>query len=231
MVQIKVPDPAYTHSARSKRNFIFALRLAATVVAILWLVFLSDQLLGLELRQFGLYPRHVHGLLGVLTSPLIHANFSHIINNSVPLFVGLAAILYLYPNSAFRVLPVIYIGSGLLSWFYARPSFHIGASGLIYGILAYVFVSGLLRKDLRSVGVTMLIYFLYGSMIWGLLPIRERMSWELHFSGTFLGIVLAIVYRRWDHVPLKRYDWEDDDEVPDWYRELEDKSSRNKDSE
>ena len=225
MVQLNLPDPDYNNPERAKKNFVFAIKLAAIVVAVIWLVFIVDGLLNLDLRQFGLIPRQINGLGGVIMVPLLHANLAHIINNSLPLFVGLTAILYLYPNSSVRVLPVLYFGTSILTWFFGRTSLHIGASGLIYGILAYVFVSGLLRRDIRSIGVTLLVYFLYGSMVWGVLPIREKMSWELHLSGAVLGVLLAIVFRRWDRIRIKQYDWEDNDETPDWYKEAEENDS------
>ena len=116
-----------------------------------------------------------------------------------------------------RVIPVIWLGSGLLAWIIGRPSLHFGASGFVYGLLAYVFISGILRLDMRSVAVSVMVWFLYGSMIWGVLPVRPNMSWELHLSGAILGVALAIVYRRWDITPVKRYSWEDDDSVPGWF--------------
>jgi len=130
--------------------------------------------------------------------------------------------LYLYPNSALRVIPMVWLGTGLLAWLIGRPNVHIGASGFVYGLLAFILVGGMLRKDLRSVAVSLLVWFLYGSMIWGVLPIRPQMSWEMHLSGTLLGVAMAILYRNWDQVPIKRYTWEDedDDEVPDWFPEV-----------
>jgi membrane associated rhomboid family serine protease len=118
-------------------------------------------------------------------------------------------------------MPTIWLGSGLLAWIIGRPSLHFGASGFVYGLLAYVFVSGILRMDMRSVAVSVMVWFLYGSMIWGVLPIRPNMSWELHLSGAILGVALAIAFRRWDVAPVKRYTWEDDDSVPAWFPQEE----------
>jgi membrane associated rhomboid family serine protease len=118
---------------------------------------------------------------------------------------------------------MIWLGSGLLAWLIGRPSMHFGASGFIYGLLAYVFFSGILRRDMRSVSVSLLVGFLYGSMIWGVLPIRPHMSWELHLSGGLMGVLLAYLYRKWDRVPVIRYDWEEDDSIPEWYPDGEPK--------
>lgn len=214
-MRLDIPDPAYTASRRSRQNFALAVRLSLAFVGLIWLVFLFEWLSGYSLSGLGLRPREPIGLLGLVTTPLLHGSLAHIGSNSLPLFVGGVAILFLYPNSSLRVLPLIYVGSAALAWTFARPSVHIGASGLVYGILAYVFVAGILRRDIRSVGVSLMVWFFYGSMIWGVLPAGRSMSWELHATGMLLGMILAVVYRQWDRPPLKRYDWEDDDDDDD----------------
>ncbi len=223
------PDPRFIESGRAQRNFRLALKIALALTGLLWLILFVDGLFGLELVRFGLRPRHLTGLIGLLTAPLLHAGVEHLFSNTAPLIVSMTTILYLYPRSSVRVIPIIWIGSGLLAWFIGRPSLHFGASGFIYGLLAFVFISGILRLEMRSVAVSVLVWFLYGSMIWGVLPIRPNMSWELHLSGAILGVVLAIVYRRWDVMPVKRYEWEDDDSVPDWFPTEESPNSKDND--
>lgn len=215
------PDPDFTSSPKARRNFKLAIKISLLFVAILWLILILDTVLGLGLHRFGLRPKHIEGLLGVFTVPLIHGNAEHLFSNTLPLIVSLVTILYLYPRSSLRVIPIIWMGSGLLAWMIGRPSLHFGASGFVYGLLAYVFISGILRLDMRSVAVSVMVWFLYGSMIWGVLPIRPHMSWELHLSGAILGVALAIIYRRWDITPVKRYAWEDDDSVPEWFPQKE----------
>jgi membrane associated rhomboid family serine protease len=219
LIQLHRPDPEYTSSPRAAKNFALAFRLALALTALISFVWISDAYLDLRLTRYGLRPRDLEGLLGLVTAPLLHANFEHLFSNLLPLIISLTAVLYLYPNTALRVIPMIWIGSGLLAWLIGRPSIHIGASGFVYGLLAFVFVSGVFRRDMRSVGVSLVVWFLYGSMIWGVLPIRPNMSWELHLAGAVLGVGLAFVFRDWDRVPIKRYDWEDDDSVPDWFPE------------
>jgi len=210
-MQLHRPDPEYTASDRAARNFILALRLAAMFVLLVWLVHLLGWLVPWELRVYGLRPREAIGLLGVLSAPFLHADLAHLTSNTVPLFVGMTATLFLYPHAALRALPMILLGSGVLAWLFARPNVHIGASGLVYGILAFVFASGLLRRDLRSVGVSLMVWFLYGSLIWGVLPLRQTMSWELHLSGALAGLLAAWLWRHLDHPPRKRYDWDDEE--------------------
>lgn len=211
------PDPNFIASARAQHNFRLALKIALMFTGFLWLILFLDYFLGLELTRFGLRPGHLKGLTGLLTAPLLHGGVEHMFSNTLPLIISLTAILYLYPRSSVRVIPIIWIGSGLLAWVIGRPSLHFGASGFVYGLLAFVFISGIFRFDMRSVAVSVMVWFLYGSMIWGVLPIRPNMSWELHLSGAILGVALAIVYRNWDITPIKRYEWEDNDAVPDWF--------------
>ena len=211
------PDPDFTSSPKAQRNFKLALKMTFTLVGFLWMILILDTVFGLGLSRFGLRPRHLDGLVGVFTAPLLHGGAEHLFSNTLPLTISLTTMLYLYPRSSLRALPIIWMGSGVLAWMIGRESLHFGASGFVYGLLAYVFIGGILRMDMRSVGVSVMVWFLYGGMIWGVLPIRPNMSWELHLSGAILGVALAIVYRRWDVTPVKRYAWEDDDSVPEWF--------------
>lgn len=213
------PDPRFTQSKQAQRNFRLAVKLSLALIGVLWTIFIIDTVFGLQLARFGLRPGSIPGLIGVFTAPLLHGNFGHLLSNTVPLFISMTATLYLYPRSAMRVIPIIWVGAGLLAWFIGRGTLHIGASGLIYGLLAYVFFGGIIRSDMRSVSVSLLVGFLYGSMVWGVLPIRPQMSWEMHLGGAAFGVVLAFVFRHWDRAPLVRYDWEEDDSVPDWFPE------------
>jgi len=215
------PDSRFTTSPGAQRNFKLALKIAVWFACLLWLILVVDNVLGLGLTRFGLRPKHLQGLIGVFTAPLLHGGAEHLFSNTLPLIISLTTLLYLYPRSAMRVIPIIWLGSGLLAWLIGRQSLHFGASGFIYGVLAFVFVSGILRLDMRSVAVSIMVWFLYGSMIWGVLPIRPNMSWELHLAGAILGVATAIIYRRWDLAPVKHYSWEDDDSVPDWFPQKE----------
>jgi membrane associated rhomboid family serine protease len=216
------PDPRYTQSQRAQSSFRLALKMALVFIGVLWAVFIIDAAFGLRLGRFGLRPGSIPGLIGIVTAPLLHGSFQHILSNTIPLLVSLTATLYLYPSSSLRVIPLLWLGSGAIAWYIGRPSLHFGVSGLIYGLLAYVFISGILRLDMRSVAVSLLVGFLYGSMIWGVMPIRPNMSWEMHLGGAMMGCLLAVLYRRWDRVPVLRYEWEDDDSVPEWYPESRD---------
>ncbi len=182
-------------------------------VVSLWVIHLVNVLSGYWLNQhLGLIPRYFDGLDGIAFSPLLHSGFKHLLDNSVPLAVVGTLGLFVYPNSLIRALPVIYLGTGLLVWCFGRQSIHIGASGLIYGLTAFVFLSGLLKRDVRGVTVSILVWFLYAGLTRGILPQPGPVSWESHLFGAIIGTAMAIAYRNWDIPPQERYSWEDEEE-------------------
>jgi membrane associated rhomboid family serine protease len=206
------PDPNYTDSEQARRNFRLAVKISLMFVAVLWIIHLSGWMLDLPLYQLGVRPRELSGLPGILFAPLIHGSFGHLISNSLPMLVLGSGMLYLYPHSAFKVFPLVYFGSGLAVWLFARPSYHIGASGLVYGLAAYILVAGILRRDTRAIAATLLVYFLYGTLVWGVFPNDSGMSWETHMAAGLIGVALAIYFRQLDIPPRKRYSWEDENE-------------------
>jgi membrane associated rhomboid family serine protease len=211
-MQVDIPDPAYTGSQRSRANFRLALKLALCLVAAVWLIQLLSWGFGLELQQYGVRPRSAAGLPGILFAPLLHNGFDHLIANTVPLLVLGAGMLYLYPNSSVTVLPAVWLVPGITVWLFGRPSVHAGASGLIYGLVAYVFFAGVIRRDRRAIAAAMLVFFLYGGMAWGVLPIKAGMSWETHAAAAMVGAALAFVLKDLDIPPRRRYSWEDEAE-------------------
>ncbi len=211
-MQVHAPDPAYTGSEQARANFRLAAKIALGFVAILWCVQLLNWGLDLGLERFGVRPRQLAGLHGILLAPLLHAGFAHLFANSLPLLVVGTVMLHLYPNSALKVIPAIYLGPGIAVWLFAGPSVHIGASGLVYGLVSYVFVAGLIRRDRRAVAAALLICFMYGALVWGLLPIEPGVSWQTHLAAALIGLALAIALRRLDIPPRKRYAWEDEED-------------------
>ncbi len=210
-MQLHRPDPEFLTSSRTKANFLLALKLALAAVALLWLIHLLNFLLGYPLNRFGIVPRSLGGLSGIFLAPLLHGSFSHLISNSVPLLVLGTGMIFVYPAASARALPTIYLGGGLAVWLLARSSVHLGASGVLYGMLSFVLLSGLLKRDTRAIALSMLVFFLYGSLSAGLLPGARGVSWESHLAGTAIGAVAAWRFRRWDLPPRKTYDWEDED--------------------
>jgi len=176
---------------------------------ILWVIHTLSVLININLSSYGIYPRHFKGLLGIIVSPLIHADYSHLISNTAPLIVLGLSIFYFYPKVAYKSLFIIYFGTGILVWIFGREAYHIGASGIIYGFISFLFFSGLFRKDNRSIALALVVVFLYGSLIWGVLPGKQNVSWESHLFGAIVGIFSAFIFRKVD--PSKRYDWEDEE--------------------
>ena len=209
-MQFHVPDPAYAGSEQARAHFRLALRIAFGFVVMLWLVFLLNWGLDLEPEWAGIRPRQLAGLPGIVFAPLVHAGFAHLIANSPPLLVLGTAMLFLYPNSALRALPTVYLGPGIVVWLVGRESVHFGASGLVYGLVSYVFIAGLLRRDRRAIAASLVVCFMYGSVVWGVLPTQLGVSWETHLAAALIGVALAIALRRLDVLPPKRYVWEGD---------------------
>jgi len=211
-MEVHVPDPEYTNSAPVRANFRRAIAIALGFVAVLWAIQYVNWGLELELVRFGVRPREWAGLPGVLFAPLLHGGFAHLLANSLPLVVLGTAMLHLYPHASRIVLPAIYIGPGLAVWLLARESVHLGASGLAYGLFSYVFVAGLIRRDRRAIAASLLVAFMYGSLVWGVLPIERGVSWETHLAATLIGVALALALRHLDIPPRRRYAWEDEPE-------------------
>ncbi|MBK7630654.1 MAG: rhomboid family intramembrane serine protease [Ignavibacteriales bacterium] len=180
-----------------------------TFPLLLWVIYLVTYLLDIPAYKLGILPRNISGLVGIFTSPLIHGGFSHLISNSAPLiFMGLG-IFYFYPKVAYKVFTIIYLGTGILVWIFAREVYHIGASGIIYGFVSFLFFSGIFRKDNRSIALALVVIFLYGGLIWGVLPVEKGVSWESHLSGAIVGIIASFIFRKVD--PPKKYDWEEEE--------------------
>jgi len=214
-MHLDVPDPRFTHSAHSRALLALAVRLSIGFVVLLWLIHLMNWGLDLDAQPFGVRPREWLGLIGIGAAPLVHSDFAHLVANSAPLLLLGAVMLFLYPHSTLRVLPAVYLGPGAVVWLFGRDSVHLGASGLVYGLVSYVFVAGLLRRDRRAVAASLLVVLMYGSLAWGVLPIDPRLSWETHLSAAVIGVLLALALRRLDTPPPKRYEWEDEVEAQD----------------
>jgi len=157
----------------------------------------------------GLIPRIPIGLLGIITAPLIHADFSHLISNTVPLIILGWIIFSFYRRVAFISFIFIYLLTGMLVWIFARQVYHIGASGIVYGYVSFLFFSGIFRRDNISITLALVITFLYGGLVWGILPGMKGISWESHLFGGISGLIAAYMFRKIDP-PAKKYDWEDE---------------------
>jgi len=194
------------------KDLFKAIKLPFLFVIILSLIHFYSTHYGVRLSHFGVYPRELKGLLGIITSPFIHGDWKHLFNNSIPLIVLGSALFHFYKRLAVRVWIYSIIYTGILVWLGARPSFHIGASGLVYALAAFLFFSGFVRKHKPLMAISMIVVFVYGGMIWGIFPKEEHISWEGHLFGAFNGLFWALYYR--DEGPQrKKYSWEIEEEI------------------
>jgi membrane associated rhomboid family serine protease len=186
-------------------------------VVIIWLVKLSEVIFHLDFSIYGIMPLKASGLIGILTAPLIHGNFTHLMANTIPIWVLMATLLYFYRPIALKVFLLTYFMTGLWVWFWAREAYHIGASGVIYGLATFLFLSGIFRKESRLMSISMFIIFIYGGLVWGVFPQlfpEKNISWESHLMGILAGLVLAVFYKG-EGPQRKKFSWEIEEEEPD----------------
>ncbi len=168
---------------------------AGGLVAILWVIEIIDLLPFLHLEQYGIRPRRFWGILGIVFAPFLHAGLPHLISNSIPLFILTLTLLIFYERISLLVLAGSILIGGALVWIFARPANHIGASGLIYSLAAFLIASGIIRRDFKAVVVAIIIFFLYGGLIWGVFPSKPWVSWEGHLFGAISGVGMAYFLR------------------------------------
>ena len=195
-----------------KKKIISTLFIPFLFLLSMWLVKIIEVNFQINFVRYGVFPKTIGGLKGIFFSPFIHKDFTHLINNSFPILVLGGMLFATYRKIAVQIFIWLYFIAGFWLWIIGRPSFHIGASGLIYALASFLLVSGLIRKNPRLAATSMLVIFLYGSMIWGLLPTKEPISWEGHLAGFIAGIIVAIFYKNEGPKP-KKYQWEIDEEV------------------
>lgn len=216
---LKLPQTPPTQEPNPKTLFLRSLLVPFAIVLVAWVVKILEILFHLELEQFGIFPLKISGLPGIFLSPFIHADFNHLINNSIPLLVLGTALHFFYKDIALRVWFFSFLITGIWVWFFARDAYHIGASGVVYSLALFIFVSGAIRRHPRLMAISLLVAFLYGSMFWGIFPIKDRISWESHLMGALSGIVLAVFFRN-QGPQRKIYDFEleeENDEEEDDY--------------
>lgn len=183
-----------------QKQLLYAFLFPCLFVLLLWLIFFIEQGLGKDWDQWGVYPRSISGLKGILTAPLVHSGIKHLFSNSIPLIILGWCLFYFYRELSFIVFPLAWLLSGMFTWCIGRESWHIGASGLIYALSFFLFFSGIFRKYTPLLAVSLLVVFLYGSTLWNMFPVAEiidpTISWEGHLSGAIGGLITAIIFRK-----------------------------------
>ena len=179
----------------TRQHLLESLRFPFVAVAILWLVHLWQVTNEFDPGAYGIMSRRAWGLRGIVTAPLIHGSWKHLISNTVPLFVLAFISIYFYRKVAMRAFWLIYFLTGAAVWLFARPVSHIGASGVIYGLVSFMFWNGIFRRSLRSIILAAIVMLLYSSMFLGVLPDQEGISWESHLIGSLAGIFAAFLFK------------------------------------
>lgn len=184
----------------------------APLIAVIsiWTVYWMELRFQINLNEYGIYPQKISGLQGIFFSPFIHGSLEHLYNNTIPLAILTAALFYFYRGIAFKILLIGTLAAGLFTWAVGRPSFHIGASGVIYLMASFIFFKGIFTKHYRLVALSLIVVFVYGSMLWYIFPVKDGISWEGHLGGFLTGLALA-VFTKSTLPPPKKYDWEHED--------------------
>lgn len=199
---------------QNKKQFIRTFRFPLFLIFVLLFIKVLELISDTSFAPFGIHPRHANGLAGIFFSPLIHSDWSHLLNNAIPLLVLTSTLMYFYRRIALQILALIWIVTDLCVWIGGREAYHIGASGVIYGLASFLFFSGIFRKEIRLLAISLMVIFLYGSMVWGIFPFFPDVSWESHLFGMLSGLFFAVVYKKEGYV--KKDEPEEEDE-PDGY--------------
>jgi membrane associated rhomboid family serine protease len=200
-----------------RKKLLLSIFIPGVLVFIMWMVKIAEVIFDLDFTRFGIYPMSLRGLPGILFSPFIHYDFRHLFSNTLPLFFLSTALFYFYSEIAVKVYLWTWLLTGFFVWIAGREAWHIGASGLVYGLASFLFFSGIIRRYFRLIALSLLIVFLYGSMVWGIFPnIYRNVSWESHMLGFASGIILAIIYRK-EGPQEPVYDWMEESEENNEY--------------
>ncbi|MBK9255740.1 MAG: rhomboid family intramembrane serine protease [Saprospiraceae bacterium] len=205
-------------------QFIYRIRWSVVLLIFLWAVFIADKSWNLGLMYYGIYPRQTYGIIGILTAPFIHGDWSHLISNSSPVLVLTVIMTFFYKRVALASFILITLGTGLLVWMFGRESYHIGASGVVYGLVAFVFWSGVFRKNMKSIVLALIIVVMYSGLFENLFPSEKvNISWESHLFGAIVGLMAAFVFKnvKEEDEVTQHNPWENDNtEQQFFYREI-----------
>ena len=190
-------NPSYNDEEQFKADkyiLRYSLFVAFLFVLLVWFIKLFEVEYDLDFSGWGILPHDVKGLRGIIFAPLIHGSLGHLAANTLPLLVLTFSLFFFYRKNAFPIFIAIYLLSGLFVWLAGREVFHIGASGIIYGLAAFLFLGGIISKNVRLLTISLIVAFVYGYMFWGIFPIKPEISWESHLWGGVSGFAVALVY-------------------------------------
>lgn len=193
-------------------------RICTAMVIPLFLIFILYLLKVLEtgmdwnFTSLGVYPLHKKGVFGIFAHPLVHSSFRHLFANTIPLFFLSWCLFYFYRSIASLLFFFIWIGCGVITFLIGKQGWHVGVSGIIYGLAFFLFFSGIVRKHIPLIAISLLVTFIYGGLIWNMLPFfaKPTTSWEGHLSGAIIGTICAFAFKAYG--PQKPEPWADEEE-------------------
>lgn len=186
-----------------------SLKIPLILLSVMWILKLAEIFFNLKLSYLGVLPRETSGIIGIFFSPLVHGDLNHLISNTFPFLILSTSLFYFYKKNSVKVFIFSQFLTGILVWIFARDSYHIGASGLIYAFAAFFFFNGIFYRNIKAVTLSLITLFLYGGLAAGLLPVDEKISWEGHLFGAVSGLLSVFFFS--NNTPSKKYDWEDED--------------------
>ncbi len=203
---------------KSVKKFISSLKFSGFIIAVIWAVHIWTIISQISLSRFGIFPREPDGWIGIFTAPLIHGSWEHLISNSAPLFVTATMIYFFYKRAALASFFFIYVLTGASVWLFGRSVYHIGASGVVYGLVAFIFWSGIFRRNIKSIILALIVIILYSGYLGGILPVQEGISWESHLMGGIVGILVAYIFKGMiERDEAKRDPWEDEEDEQTYF--------------
>ncbi len=205
-----------TDNKIEKKRFFYAMFIPFSIVLFMFLSFLLEKGMNWDFHQGGVFPRRIENLWGILSIIFIHGDWGHLFNNILSFFILATTLYYFYAPIATKILLVSYICSGFLLWIIGRESWHIGASGLIYALVFFLFTSGIIRRHIPLIAISLIMVFLYGNIVWHIFPwqVNDPISWEGHLAGGITGFTLAILYRKQGPQKPEKI-WEEDESDPE----------------
>jgi membrane associated rhomboid family serine protease len=200
-------------------DILYQIRFPVLLIVLLWVVEFYELFSGNDLHRWGIFPREWDSFLGILTAPFVHSDFEHLISNTVPLFTLTCVMVFFYRKVAVPSYIIIQFLTGFAVWVFARPSYHIGASGVVYGLVSFVFWSGVFRRNMKSIVLALIVVIMYSGYFYGVLPNKEGVSWESHLFGGFVGIFTAFLFKNIREKDEEKvvYSWELEEEEGQYF--------------
>ena len=199
-----------------KKRLYLSIAKSMIVVGIIWVVYLLNSTFNLQWNRFGMQPGTLSGLIGIITMPFLHFDIQHITSNTLPMLFLTSGLFYYFPKKSLPILFSLLLISGIFTWGLGRGGVHVGASGLVYGLAFFLVTISLIKMETSLLAYTLVIVFLYGSLVWGFFPQlfpHQQISWEGHLSGAVAGVMLAFIYRK--EGPVKKQYFEEEEEESD----------------